>query len=598
MKKQKGLLVRLATLLATLAIAMCAAVPALAAESTGWTEPTGTITISGIDTTVNLGNGTTDAAENPVSEVYKVIEAKYDTDGSFLGYAWVSGVENWVKTNYNDYYENITEFAKYTNDGTSTGLSDNDKLTAGGTVKAGTARDFYNKLAIAVKAGNVNLESAGSIQADGSVTVKAGGYLVITKGNYKVYQAAAVNVEPAREGGTDTGDIINPVKTLKSATVTIKSTLPSLQKTINNKKYVGVQVGDTVTYDLKADIPVFPATAAGRTNIYRKYDIVDNLPTEDGVKVADLIATSASDFTVKADGNALAVKLVQGAPASGSYDFDRTADADYDCVIYVSTSTSQVYDHNNTAVDYRIVFDYDKISQYSQVTVQYKATINENAKVDTKYTNTATLEYSNNPYSNSDWADIPDTGNFYTYALKVIKYDASVGESKTLKGAEFSLTGGNSSSTLEFVKLSDGNYRVANVKEVGTDATTKTLVTNDAGEINVTGLGLGTYTLKETKAPEGYALDSSEKTIEFVDESGNQDRITGKQGPDGNLELKTGVTTYSVSGGTATTKLGNKQGFNLPTTGGMGIAIFAAVGLVLAGCGVALYRHSRKVSER
>lgn len=50
--------------------------------------------------------------------------------------------------------------------------------------------------------------------------------------------------------------------------------------------------------------------------------------------------------------------------------------------------------------------------------------------------------------------------------------------------------------------------------------------------------------------------------------------------------------------GTAGITVENHTGFTLPTTGGMGTAVFAAAGVVLVGGGVALYHTIRKREQR
>ncbi len=82
------------------------------------------------------------------------------------------------------------------------------------------------------------------------------------------------------------------------------------------------------------------------------------------------------------------------------------------------------------------------------------------------------------------------------------------------------------------------------------DATVVT--TNSSGAAELTGLANGTYTVMETKAPNGYVLAT-----------------TG--------------TTVTISDGNGTAQISNTKGDNvpLPETGGIGTIIFVSVGMIV-----------------
>ncbi|PWW84585.1 isopeptide-forming domain-containing fimbrial protein, partial [Clostridium perfringens] len=91
-----------------------------------------------------------------------------------------------------------------------------------------------------------------------------------------------------------------------------------------------------------------------------------------------------------------------------------------------------------------IDFVYDNIKAYSTVglTLEYQATLNENALVDTKANagnpNDITLEYTNNPDVENSNKTINDKVTSYTWGFGVKKVD-SEDITKDLAGAEFSV---------------------------------------------------------------------------------------------------------------------------------------------------------------
>lgn len=113
---------------------------------------------------------------------------------------------------------------------------------------------------------------------------------------------------------------------------------------------------------------------------------------------------------------------------------------------------------------------------------------------------------------------------------------------------------------------------------VNEDSKAFVFISDQEGKIEVKGLKQGIYKLKETKAPSGYALPSSE--FEFTVNKGSYSSgdikfTQASQSPDAQKVVNKKVT--------------------IPQTGGVGTLIFAVVGISLMG--VAIYAMKRRNSE-
>lgn len=123
----------------------------------------------------------------------------------------------------------------------------------------------------------------------------------------------------------------------------------------------------------------------------------------------------------------------------------------------------------------------------------------------------------------------------------------------------------------------------------------KTGLTTDAnGKITVSGLENGNYYLVETKTAEGYNLLKSPVKVEINVAYSAETTTTTTYNADGDVIATTVTTkTFTESNGTANdgifgTTIINKQGFELPTTGGIGTLMFFIIGGVLIAGGICL----------
>lgn len=141
------------------------------------------------------------------------------------------------------------------------------------------------------------------------------------------------------------------------------------------------------------------------------------------------------------------------------------------------------------------------------ITATYSATVTDLAQA---LANTASSNFSNDPYDAQSMGNASATANLYTTKISLSKTAYNDANTK-LTGAQFSVTGANNA-PVKFSADSNGNYYADPQGKV-------TAVT--AGDVAIYGLGADadaatTYTFTETKAPEGYLLGANGKHVTFT----------------------------------------------------------------------------------
>lgn len=212
------------------------------------------------------------------------------------------------------------------------------------------------------------------------------------------------------------------------------------------------------------------------------------------------------------------------------------------------------------------------LAEYAGKTIQFKATmkIKAGAAIATPINNEITFDNNFEPKH--------DTADVKTYGKKFIKTDLATGEK--LQGAEFVVLKagkylqyqddkGNKVATY----TSNGSTAKYAVAWVDSDAEATHFVSGEDGFFTVNGLAKTdsdkkdiNYSLKETKAPEGYA------------------------------ELKAEIG-FTADDGTKVLTVNNKHKGVLPSTGGMGIVAFVAVGIAAIGGAYLYFTKGRRHIE-
>lgn len=207
------------------------------------------------------------------------------------------------------------------------------------------------------------------------------------------------------------------------------------------------------------------------------------------------------------------------------------------------------------------------LTKGTTIIVTYNATLNKDAVIDGDgNANEVKLSYGNHQNT------VPSKVTTKSYQFDLVKVDGTT--NKLLDGAEFELADGETK--LSFVKDTAGNYRVAAAGEDGATTT----ITVKGGKVNIYGLAGKTYTLTETKAPDGYNKLVTPETVNLTEGSKAHATFDADVYKDGGVVVK------------------NNAGTVLPSTGGMGTTLFYVIGGGLMVAAVVLLVTKKRMEHK
>ena len=424
------------------------------------------------------------------------------------------------------------------------------------------ANDYVSKLkgedlvAFATKASNWAQTKTNGIMAGATAMVSAGA----TNGSYTAtftdldygYYVVAVPGATLANAKSQYATLVSVHST--SVTAEIKGDLPTVDKKVQvggtGKDATDAKIGDTLTFTLTSTIPDMSA--------YDTYTFNFKDTLSKGLTFGQVTSVTVAGVT-----NPL------------------TVDTDYT----VTTPTTS----DNTLTVSMKDFKKQQANAGKKITVTYTATLNKDAVVGGHgNTNSATIQYSNNPSSGGTGESEPSKVRVFTYGFTVDKYtgDKYDDDATRLAGAEFALAPKNGTA-MSFVQVDAGSatanavYRVAKAGE--TDTTT-TITTPANGKVVFQGLENGEYTLTETKAPAGYNKLASAIGV----------KVDGKNDGTDTTDATVAITynndngnSYNQTASNGVIPVQNKSGAILPGTGGMGTIAFTVIGVLVIALGVA-----------
>lgn len=324
--------------------------------------------------------------------------------------------------------------------------------------------------------------------------------------------------------------------------------------TMNSANY-----GDEIKFSVAVNAVSYAKNTEGETKLVTYYHIKDTLSNGFGnaenikVKVGDKELDS-DQYTFTQNGKEFTVDV----PFGEKYGSNAVIEVTYSAV--VNNEAALAGDGNlNTA---NFTYSTDDNSDPSNPSYDPKDPTDPN--------------YPEKPENPSYKENNKKTTTTYVYALGIKKVDP---QGHDLKGAEFSVSLGDKAISAK--QTADGVYEYC---AEGTEGAVQTFTTDDKGILIIKGLTAGDYSVKETKAPDGYNLLDEAKTVSAVidNTSSYTTKITTYKDADGNVtstqvENGTSVDT-DVSANVVPLVVVNKAGTELPSTGGMGTTLFYALG--------------------
>ncbi len=307
-----------------------------------------------------------------------------------------------------------------------------------------------------------------------------------------------------------------------SASLTYMNEKPTITKKVKNSAgnfvdNAGLNMTDAVTFKVTTSVPL-------QISDMSTYTITDTLP---------------AGFTLDKS----SIK-VEGTVATGSETVPTNIYTISDDGLTLTFDPTKMYDTTSDL----------KAPIYNDIIVTYNATFNDNAVIGGDGNiNTAKLTYTND-IANKTTTEITDTAEAHTGAIAIEKVDKA-DTSVKLEGAKFKVATSKANAEAgTFVKGTDGEDI-----EVTTDA---------SGLATIKGLAYAddgsdvSYWLVETQAPtykETEGEQEVEKTYKLLKTP---------------VEVKVGKTTHNTA-----VVVQNSKEIDLPVTGGIGVAIFAVLGI-------------------
>ena len=349
--------------------------------------------------------------------------------------------------------------------------------------------------------------------------------------------------------------------------------------------------GKTVT-----ELNVYPKNSTGNENIDKEIESVGTTPItgkQANANIGDIITYKVT-YSVPVPENGLADLQIVDTMSEG---LTFTNDKDNIKVVddeYQKTTTSKELDYGK---------DYDVTQKGKEVTINFKKYLNSLEKNSTeKFTitykvklndkavlgrdgnkNSVKLQYKND--INDEFKDVPGNDTtVFTYGIDLLK--KGEGADNVLEGVEF--------------KLTDGKDNAVSVEKKGTNTfytpggDSNEVTTDTDGKIYIRGLKPGTYKLTETKTNAGYVR--LKNPVEIVITPSTDVNKAAEGVVSATVGGKEVTMTADNGSNTAIVPLTvvNRKGFDLPATGGRGIALFTIAGIaIVAAAGSLLFMRKR-----
>lgn len=472
------------------------------------------------------------------------------------------------------------------------------------TTSTPTMKQFADKLWLAIADKGITPDVAEFAGKEGGASFEGPqGYYLIRQTKAGASDAlSAVIVNTAGQNGVD---------------VTLKKDVPTVTKkvqNVNDSNNTTSDWQDSADHDVNDQVNFkLTGTVAQNVNEYHKYKFQFKDTMSQGltfVKAGETVATT--DVTVKIDGTQITagytVTLANAAAGTA---------APYAGGTVLTVAFEDLLAAAKTA---GITLDGGDL-----VTVEYKATLNENAVIGADGNpNKVDLTFANDPHFNGEGNDQP-TGTTPEDEVIVFTYEVNAdkvtSDNAPLEGASFALLkwfaadgawkvyqpakaaeGENPAVAAGWVALPSG-VTIANKGDIATLSQTDAAkipgtatAKNADGKwtVNFPRIDDGDYAIVETVVPAGYNYAAPTQftiTGNLVTAQPEGEAITNT------FKAPTVPNSLTVSGGTISASIVNKAGSELPETGGMGTTVLYVAGaaiVLIAGIGLAVALRRRQ----
>lgn len=532
MSKAKRFLAILVAAIMTLsmAVSVFAGTAASADGKFGTNGDTGTITVTGIDKEEGV---------NFKVEYYKVIEAKYENNGSFSGYnsLYPSIIANPVAENLNIKSADLNKLADAVASETADGTMTYDKVS-------------HNYTA----------------------TVNPGSYLVLVSGTEtKSYNPMVVSVSYERKTDGTTGLKEDTLELVEGTAEAKKSGMPGVTKKIvdttdgkgTTDKGNSAEIGENVNYEIS----------------------VKPIPNYNGSHpVLNVVDTLANGLKYNSD---LKVFIKDAENNENELNANKYSVDVNEQTITVDFAADKQYTLNKYAG--------------KEIVIKYSANVDATATLnDIANENNVTLNYSRDSKDANNTGNDKDKTYTYTFEIGgensgttgiITKTGDRADDTAGLDGAKFALYKTEEAAVND---TENSRFKEATTMTIGGIKGQMQFTGLEAGH---------TYYLRELTAPTGYSVNTHifAVKIEATYSNDNDGQLTAwTVKVDGNEVAKFAKTEngFSKTDDSEGVNILNTKISSLPSTGGMGTYLFTIVGVVLMTCAAGAFFVSRRKTNK
>ena len=479
------------------------------------------------DTATLTVQNVTESNPEAYFNAYKILDAYYNASTNVVSYEFTDDFQTFLDQSSS--YQNFTVDDYFE-------LTSGD-ITSGSTITTSTADKLMSNYATYIRTNDISGTLMTTNGTTRTATLEAGAYLVLpyTRFTSDVYAVMLGNLDVIASNGAwvVNNETIVAKKSDVSFTFNVGDESDVFVESDISGPLLSFSIGEKFPFELIGQVPQFPMNAINKTYTFAVFFTEEfNLESSlDSIVVKDgdtTLTTSPEGIVTNASGNRVATISIESNP-----------------------------DNFNEKV-LIVEFNTDYLTG-QEVTITGEASLTDQANIGKINSLDATLEYSNDPYSDETHYALGDAF-IYTFGLNVLKYDAM-------------------DTTPLDTPLVNAVFDIYSDPELKNKVGTVTTGENGIGTFN--GLKYGTYYLKETKAPTGYQLldDSIEVEVGYMDD----------------------VETYSSAPPSfplATAYAPNRKVGLLPVTGSTGIILFTCIGVLTVGSGVGLLVYYKKKKKK